>query len=138
MSAKSSYLRQIRGCLPCSGKTKKRLLQSLDTELDAYLSEHPKASRQELALRFGQPAHIAAECVVNTDTAELLSAYRLRRTVMIALTAVLAVIVISWTGTIFWVIEDAKNQRFSYNEIVIEDPDPTDDPSLHDDYVIAP
>ena len=138
MSAKSSYLRQIRGCLPCSGKTKTRLLQSLSAELDAYLSEHPKASRQELALRFGQPSRIAADCVVNTDTAELLSAYRLRRTVILCVTAVLAAIVISWTGTLLWVVEDIKSQRFSYNEIVIEDADPTDDPSLHDDYVIAP
>jgi len=103
-SALRRYLREIHGCLPCSGAEKKRILAEFAGSVDAYLMEHPDAPPEEIRANFGEPVSIAASYVDSMDMETLLHAMRKRRSILTAVIALVTAILIVWfaiLGVIF-------------------------------------
>lgn len=53
------YRRAVKRQLHCAGKTRRALLQRLQSMLDFFLDEHPAATAEELKTAFGPPETMA-------------------------------------------------------------------------------
>lgn len=91
------YLNAVKGLLPCSFKQKKSVLRTIKASMQAYLSEHPQASTDELVNQFGSPEQIAAAHIDVMDTAELLKQLRMKKRISRILTTIVAVVLLIWT-----------------------------------------
>lgn len=92
------YLRKVRALLPCSRKMKHEITAPLRRSLAEYLEERPDASAEDLRARFGAPEVIAASCLEEVETSDLLRRLRNRRRIIaVAITAAFLVL-LSWWG----------------------------------------
>lgn len=90
------YLRAVRSYLPCSRKVKKRILEEIYRNVNAYLDENPEADYAQIEVRFGSPKRIAAAYVDDMDTQELLRTLLIRKKIKTAIIGCLFVIVLLW------------------------------------------
>mgnify|MGYP007000583581 len=87
------YVRAVSGFLPCSGKVKKPLLDTLRAQAEEYIADGGDAAALEQ--RFGTPQQVAAAWVDEMGTSELLKALRSRRRVVLTvLTGVIAALAV--------------------------------------------
>lgn len=85
-------------------------MESFYESLNAYQAEHPEAPYEELTSHFGTPDEIAATCVENTGTAELLRMLRIRRRIV-------AIVAGATTATfLLWAAVLAVNSILLYPE----------------------
>ncbi len=105
------YLRNVRDWLPCSGKLKREIMARIKNVLDDYLAEHPNADFAELSHRFGLPKQIAASCVEDMDTEELLRNLRIRRRIVGIVTCTALIVITLWAGTVTYAI--IHNERLA-------------------------
>ena len=75
------YYRAIRDWLPGSAKQNKLIFEKICDRIDAYAEENPEAGVDEIKQRFGTPRQIAAACVDEMGTEELLDHLRTRKKV---------------------------------------------------------
>lgn len=90
------YYRRIRHMLPCSQKAKAALYKQIHDNTEAFISEYPKASFEQIVEHFGSPEAIAAAYVENTGTAEILSTLRIRRKIVAIVAGILASALLVW------------------------------------------
>jgi len=90
------YLRQVRHLLPCSRAVKDEITAPLVQSLDAFLTEQPQANIEALRDHFGAPETIAASCLENTDTGEVLKRLQWKRRILAIAAAAVASVLISW------------------------------------------
>ena len=81
------YVRAVSGFLPCSGKVKKPLLDTLRAQAEEYIAVGGDAAALEQ--RFGTPQQVAAAWVDEMEMPELLKALRSRRRVVLTVLRVL-------------------------------------------------
>lgn len=110
------YLRQVRQLLPCSRSMKDKITGPLQGSLKEFLKERPEADTETLQLRFGTPESIAASCLENTDTADVLLRLRVRRRVMAAIIAAVIVLLASWCGYLMHTERSLKNYLDGHEE----------------------
>ena len=118
--AAQGYLRQVRGLLPCSRGIKDEITAPLRKSLDAFLAEEPAADAEAVKARFGTPEAIAASCLENTDTGEVLRRLKTkRRIVTIAVTAVI-VLLLTWGCFLLGTYQKLKTELFNGHAVVSE------------------
>lgn len=74
------YVRAVSGFLPCSGKVKKPLLDTLRAQAEEYIEGGGDAAALEQ--RFGTPQQVAAAWVDERDTSELLAELHIHRRIV--------------------------------------------------------
>ena len=104
------YLRKVRGLLPCSRKMKDEITAPLRRSMAEYLLEQPDASAEDFRARFGTPEVIAASCLEDVETTDLLRRLRLRRRVMAILVSAVILILLSWGCYLAYCNYEFKNQ----------------------------
>ena len=94
--AARKYLRKVRALLPCSRRMKDEITAPLRRSMAEYLSEQQGATAAELQARFGTPEVIAASCLEDVDTTELLRRLLLRRRVFVIVFIAVLLFLMSW------------------------------------------
>ena len=91
-----TYYRTIGSFLPCSRKQKKLLLNGIQENVENFLLEHPDADIYEIENHFGTPEQIAAACLEETTTPELLHKLRIKKRILITTCVALGICVLFW------------------------------------------
>ena len=104
------YLRKVRGLLPCSRKMKDEITAPLRRSMAEYLLERPDASAEDFRARFGTPEVIAASCLEDVETTDLLRRLRLRRRVTAILVSTAFAALLVWVGFLIRSYYEVKNQ----------------------------
>ena len=104
------YLRKVRGLLPCSRKMKDEITAPLRRSMAEYLLEQPDASAEDFRARFGTPEVIAASCLEDVETTDLLRRLRLRRRVTAILVSTAFAALLVWVGFLIRSYYEVKNQ----------------------------
>lgn len=111
------YLRQIRSWLPCAGKLKRSMLESIRLDILTFLDENPNADYQVMVARFGSPQQIASSYVDEAATADLLRGLRMKR-IIVTITLVTAFVVVSvWAGVVTYAYLDYSDGANGYAAI---------------------
>lgn len=108
-AASRRYLRAVRRLLPGSRGMKNAIMARISSSVDDYLEQVPDAGVDQIADRFGDPRSVAVACLDNVDTAELLKDLHVRRRIVTAVMAVLAVILVLWSGVVAWAVVKENN-----------------------------
>jgi len=104
------YLRTVRGLLPCSRKVKDEITAPLRRSVAEFLCEQENASTEDLRRRFGAPEVIAASCLEDADTTEILRRLRFKRRVLTIVISTVIVILTSWVLYLKFVTEEVRNE----------------------------
>lgn len=96
--AAERYMRQVRSLLPCSRGIKDEITAPLRKSVDAFLAEDPAADAEAIRTRFGTPETIAASCLENTDTAEVLRRLQTKRRIVSLVVAAVILALLIWVG----------------------------------------
>ena len=99
-NAYQRYKKEVRSLLPCGHGQNARIMKPFSESLDAYQAEHSEASYEELTTRFGTPDEIAATCVENTGTAELLRLLRIRRRIIAIVAGAITATFLLWAAVL--------------------------------------
>ena len=105
------YCREIRKELPGGRNMRRLVLGKLTAAVEEYLKEKPDAGYDELVMRFGDPKTIAASCVEEMDTTEILCTIALRKRILTVATAAALVALLLWASVVG--IAYMKNQNRS-------------------------
>ena len=108
------YLRSVRSMLPCSGAQKKRILEEIRCNANAFLEDQPNADSSQLQIHFGTPEQIAASYVDNMDMSALLKTIRIKKRIFTTVVAAVLAILLSWACTVTWAIIKANDQNNGY------------------------
>ena len=121
MKELKKYYRQIKRWLPCGGKTKKRLMENIQSTVKEYLANNPEADFSAVQARFGTPQQIAASFIDEMDTAELLGKIRIRRRITSIITASVLLALLFWGTFLAIALADEISNSYGYDktEIVI-------------------
>ena len=109
------YVRAVSGFLPCSGKVKKPLLDTLRAE--EYIADGGDAAALEQ--RFGTPQQVAAAWVDEMDTSELLAELHIHRRIVMVVALVLAAALVIFTGVLVWQQYMIHKDLSGWNEEII-------------------
>ena len=102
MKELKQYYRQIKRWLPCGGSLKKQLMSTIVATIEEYRIEYPDADFPTLQAHFGSPQQIAVSFVDEMDTAELLSALKIRRRIFRVLTICALIALFLWSIAIIF------------------------------------
>lgn len=97
MKGLNKYYRQIRRWLPCGGRLKQQLMESISTTIEAYIAENPFQDIVDVQHHFGSPQQIAAAYVDEMDMQQLLNALYIRRKVVTTVILVAVAAILLWT-----------------------------------------
>lgn len=106
------YLRKVRALLPCSRKMKDEITMPLRRSMAEYLSEQQGATAAELQARFGTPEVIAASCLEDVDTTEVLRRLLLRRRVFVIVFIAVLLFLMSWVVNLICVNHKLQQEVF--------------------------
>ncbi len=106
------YLRKVRALLPCSRKMKDEITAPLRRSMAEYLSEQQGATAAELQARFGTPEVIAASCLEDVDTTEVLRRLLLRRRVFVIVFIAVLLFLMSWVVNLICVNHKLQQEVF--------------------------
>lgn len=106
------YLRKVRALLPCSRKMKDEITTPLRRSMAEYLSEQQGATAAELQARFGTPEVIAASCLEDVDTTEVLRRLLLRRRVFVIVFIAVLLFLMSWVVNLICVNHKLQQEVF--------------------------
>ena len=113
-AALECYLREVRDRLPCSRDERERILDRLRAGGEELLAAEPDADAARLREKLGAPEDIAAACIENTETPELLRRLRLRRRILVIVATVAAVVLLTWGAVVAWAAVKVNDQTEKY------------------------
>lgn len=119
MKGLNRYYRQIRWWLPCGGRLKRQLMDSITATIEAYIDENPFSDIVDLQNHFGSPQQIAAAYVDEMDMQQLLKALLVRRKLLTVVIAVAAFIILLWTAVVTAAYLEVLPGIGSYNVVEI-------------------
>ena len=96
----NAYCRRVRRCLPCPGKLKKQIMDSIWTQINLFLEKNPTADMTAIQQHFGTPQQIAAAYIDEMTPAEILRKFKIKRTVITIVCAAAALALLLWAGTL--------------------------------------
>ena len=111
------YVRAVSGFLPCSGKVKKPLLDTLRAQAEEYRADGGDAAALEQ--RLGTPQQVAAAWVDERDTSELLAELHIHRRIVMVVALVLAAVLVIFTGVLVWQQYMIHKDLSGWNEEII-------------------
>lgn len=117
----SSYRRALKRNIRCTGKQKRKLLNSFDATCRAFLSENPNPTQAQLAQAFGTPEEMADVLMAEVSEADR-KRYRRVRALRIVSICVCAAFFIALTVYIYFLKERpikvvSRVYVFEYEEI---------------------
>ena len=118
------YLREIQESLPCTGKAKRGITRKINGMIDNAILEEPDLTYEMLVKRFGTPQQIAASCVDEMETPELLKKLRIKKKIIAVVCATAAIILAIWVGVVTTATLDHYSEMNGYFEeyiIITED-----------------
>ena len=119
--AAKKYLQKVRRSLTCPRKLKKRMLDGLRSDIDAYLEEHPNASLEDLTERFGEPAALSESYLSALDAGELKSSMNVRKRVVLVVLSACAAAVLIWLIAVCILLYTAPGEEtVSFERTVID------------------
>ena len=110
------YVRAVSGFLPCSGKVKKPLLDTLRAQAEEYIEGGDAAALEQ---RFGMPQQVAAAWVDERDTSELLAELHIHRRIVMVVALALAGALVIFTGVLVWQQYMIHKDLSGWNEEII-------------------
>lgn len=116
-----AYYKEIKNRLICSAHVKRRFLSLLRNEITGYLSEHPEAEIDEIALVFGSPRQIAESAAEELSPEELRSKTDLKKIVSAVLITALTIYAVFVCASLIDVHTEAHG--YEENGIVIIEPE---------------
>lgn len=122
--AARQYMQEVKAMLPGAGKQKKAILNRIRTTVEEYLADSPNAVYEEIVSRLGSPNQIAASCLEEMDTAELMKQLRTKKKMVCIVTAAALVIVMLWVGVVFSALVGHNGMMNGYfSESMVEEID---------------
>lgn len=122
--AARQYMQEVKAMLPDAGKQKKAILNRIRTTVEEYLAGNPNAVYEEIVSRLGSPNQIAASCLEEMDTAELMKQLRTKKKMVCIVTAAALVIVMLWVGVVFSALVGHNGMMNGYfSESMVEEID---------------
>ena len=85
----NDYISAVSSAVICQGKKKRCFLECLRQDAEDFLNENGGATRAELESVFGSPEDIAASMLSNSESSEIKRKISLKKTVIVAVLAVL-------------------------------------------------
>ena len=111
------YVRAVSGFLPCSGKVKKPLLDTLRAQAEEYIADGGDA--EALEQRLGTPPQVAAAGVDERETSELLAELHIHRRIVMVVALALAAVLVIFTGVLVWQQYMIHKDLSGWNEEII-------------------
>ncbi len=119
--AARQYMQAIKAMLPGGGKQKKAILNRIRTTVEEYLAENPGAAYEEILSRLGSPNQIAASCLEEMDTVEVMKQLRIKKKIVCIVTAAALAIVMLWAGVVAMATEELSDSANGYFDEAIVD-----------------
>lgn len=114
----SAYIRAVKRQLPCSAKTKRRLINQLNKTMSDFLEENPDATLEALHTGFGTPAQLATTMMQDLPQSEY-SEFRKKKKLNQTLAGILILLLVGFTIYVFFI---KQNPIESYVEIIPSTP----------------
>ena len=111
------YCRRVAKKLPFGGEKRKRYLESLQQDVNGYLSDHPWADAEELARVFGQPEQIAVAFVSEMSYAEINARFRARNRALWIVSGAVALAMLLLAAMIVYMI--IRNRQDMNGHLVV-------------------
>lgn len=118
------YVHQVRHCMPCPFRMKKKIMERVKHNVKEYLAENSSANYQDLVDRFGTPQQIALSYVDDQNTAELLLTLRIKRKILRIVVATAILMVTMWVGVMAYEIYYNANIANGYTIVTIDEGEP--------------
>lgn len=99
--AARQYLREVKTLLPGAGTQKKGIVNRIGTMAAEYLAENPEADYEAIVLRLGSPNQIAASCLEEMDTAEVMKKLHTKKRIVCIVAAAALAVILLWAGVVF-------------------------------------
>lgn len=115
------YVRAVSGFLPCSGKVKEPLLDTLRAQAEEYIADGGDAA--ELEQRLGTPQQVAAAWVDEMEMPELLKALRSRRRVVLTVLAGVIAALAVWLAVCMVSLRDYHQAVDGHVETIVTEVD---------------
>lgn len=90
------YLREVSRCLPCTRRTKKRIINQMRIDITRYMDENPIDDCRTFQNHFGTPMQIASAYVEEMDTKALLHDLILHQKISKMVAAGILAVVLLW------------------------------------------
>ena len=98
--AARQFLQEVKAMLPGAGKQKKAILHRIGATIEEYLVENPGAVYEEIVTRLGSPNQIAASCLEEMDTVEVVKKLHTKNRIVCIVTAAALAVVLLWVGVV--------------------------------------
>ena len=99
--ATRQYMREVKALLPGVGKQKKSILDCIHATVEGYLMENPDADYEAITARLGSPNQIAASCMEEMDTVEVMKKLHTKKRIVCIVAAAAVAVVLLWAGVVF-------------------------------------
>lgn len=122
------YYQQIKSCLSCPGRQKRKIMQNIRCAVEAFLTDTPDADMAAVIQRFGTPEQIAGSCIDEMGTGELRKELNIRKKIVTVIaTAAVAALLIWCVAVVIASIREWVIPSGYYEVIVNEGPSYTID-----------
>lgn len=114
------YYKKVWRALHCSSNAKKKIIENLQSDVEEYLTQFPKATEQEVIEKFGEPEKYAKAFASSLDDVELqkcVSRSRFGKKFWIAIG--IAIIIIITIAVISIVYNNNKESTEYYSEDIV-------------------
>lgn len=108
-----NYIRRVLALIPCSLREKRWLRERITEAVEPYAG----LGYDEICEKLGKPETLAATYVEEMDTAELLKKLNMRKRILTVISAVVLIILVSWTTAVMWAVREFNSSR--YNHVII-------------------
>lgn len=107
------YIRRVLALIPCSLREKRWLRERITEAVEPYA----ELGYEGLCEKLGKPETLAATYVEEMDTAEILKKLNMRKRILTVISAVVLIILVSWTTAVMWAVREFNSSR--YNHVII-------------------
>lgn len=112
-----NYYRNIRRCLPCSGKLKKQILDDIKSQVNTYIEENSSADYNTIERHFGTPQQIATAYIDEMTTQEIQKRFTIKKTTIVVVCTAIALIVAMWAAALISAWIDAQKSFDGFYDV---------------------
>ena len=109
-----AYYRELKRHLVGTPAYKQRVIDNVESDIEAFRAEHPSAAEQELVQYLGDPADYAQEYAATMPQQELVRMTRFQRRVLTAVVVSLVVALVVWVSAVAYTVIDIKKTNDGY------------------------
>ena len=120
------YYHEIGKSLSCSNKEKKKIIGSIKSSVECYLSENPDSNIDDIIKKFGSAKDIADEYYNNESTEEISAKMKNSRKIFMCIVIGIIVALVLYVIVIISALIDNMNSVDNYSVTYITDVSSTD------------